>query len=178
MGGSELFRLPKRWRRPFRASPRSRAIGLPERLVFSTLVHALEYYSYVVFKDPNRDWHRLKFDSDVELANKVDNDTINAVGPNLSEFVAHGGKLPMYHGWAESSGTEIRPRKGRHRSESSRRSLDTVSSHLRSISGSIRGRLGQTFDSESNGYDIPPFDTLGRHDTGQWLRGCVARQAQ
>jgi feruloyl esterase len=31
----------------------------------------------------------------------VDNDTINAVNPNLSEFVAHGGKLFMYHGWAD-----------------------------------------------------------------------------
>jgi len=36
-----------------------------------------------------------------EALQKVDNDTINAVDPNLSEFVAHGGKLFMYHGWAD-----------------------------------------------------------------------------
>jgi len=64
-------------------------------------VYALDQYRYVVFKDPNWDWHTLNFDSDVELADKVDNDTINAVDPNLSEFVAHGGKLFMYHGWAD-----------------------------------------------------------------------------
>jgi feruloyl esterase len=64
-------------------------------------VYALDQYRYAVFKDPNWDWHTLNFDSDVELADKVDNDTINAVDPNLSEFVAHGGKLFMYHGWAD-----------------------------------------------------------------------------
>jgi feruloyl esterase len=35
------------------------------------------------------------------LADKVDNGTINATDPNLTEFVAHGGKLLMYHGWSD-----------------------------------------------------------------------------
>ncbi len=64
-------------------------------------IYALDQYRIVVFKDPNWDWRTLNFDSDVELADKVDNDTINAIDPNLSEFVAHGGKLFMYHGWAD-----------------------------------------------------------------------------
>jgi tannase/feruloyl esterase len=64
-------------------------------------IYALDQYRYVVFQDPNWDWRTLNFDRDVELADKVDNDTINAVDPHLSQFVAHGGKLFLYHGWAD-----------------------------------------------------------------------------
>ena len=65
------------------------------------LVYALDQFRYVVFKDPDWDWRTLNFDSDVDLADKVDNDTINATDPNLKEFMAHGGKLLMYHGWSD-----------------------------------------------------------------------------
>ena len=65
------------------------------------LVYALDQFRYVVFKDPNWDWRTLNFDSDVVLADKVDNNTINATDPNLKEFMAHGGKLLMYHGWSD-----------------------------------------------------------------------------
>jgi len=64
-------------------------------------IYALDQYRYVVFKDPNWDWRTMNLDSDPALADKVDDNTINAVDPNLSEFVAHGGKLLMYHGWAD-----------------------------------------------------------------------------
>jgi feruloyl esterase len=62
---------------------------------------ATDQYRYVVFKDPRWDWRTLNIDSDVALADKIDNDTINAVDPNLKTFLAHGGKLLMYHGWAD-----------------------------------------------------------------------------
>lgn len=64
-------------------------------------IYALDQFRDVVFKDPNWDWRTLDYDKDVELADKVDDNTINAADPNLSEFVAHGGKLLMYHGWAD-----------------------------------------------------------------------------
>jgi feruloyl esterase len=64
-------------------------------------IYALDQFRYVVFKDPNWDWRTLNFDSDVDLADKADNDTIDAVDPNLTEFAAHGGKLFMYHGWTD-----------------------------------------------------------------------------
>src|SRR5262249_34118059 len=57
------------------------------------------HFKYVVFRDPNWDFRALNFDSDVALADKVDDGLRNATDPNLSRFVAHGGKLLLYHGW-------------------------------------------------------------------------------
>lgn len=62
---------------------------------------ATDQFRYVVFKNPDWDWHTLNLDSDVALADKIDNDTINAADPNIKAFLAHGGKLLMYHGWAD-----------------------------------------------------------------------------
>jgi feruloyl esterase len=59
----------------------------------------VDHFKYVVFKDPNYDWRTLNFDSDVALADKIDNGTINATDPNLKAFFGHGGKLLLYHGW-------------------------------------------------------------------------------
>ena len=59
----------------------------------------VDHFRYVVFKNPDWDWHAMNFDTDVALAAKVDKDTINAVDPNLKAFVGRGGKLLLYHGW-------------------------------------------------------------------------------
>src|SRR5438552_12506909 len=45
------------------------------------------------------DWRTLNFDTDLALADKTDNGTINATDPDLKGFVGHGGKLLLYHGW-------------------------------------------------------------------------------
>ncbi len=58
----------------------------------------VDHYRYVVFKDPNWDWMKLNFDSDVALADKTDNGLLNATDPNLKPFLARG-KLLLYHGW-------------------------------------------------------------------------------
>jgi feruloyl esterase len=64
---------------------------------------AATYFKNVIFKDPNWDWKTFDFGKDVDYAAKVDNNNLNAIDPNLKPFLAHGGKLIQYHGWADSS---------------------------------------------------------------------------
>jgi tannase/feruloyl esterase len=62
---------------------------------------AIDQYKYIVFKDANWDWRTFELDRDVAIADKVDGGTINAINPNINPFLQHGGKLLMYHGWAD-----------------------------------------------------------------------------
>ena len=71
-------------------------IGGPE-----PTVTAIDQYKYIVFKDPQWDWRSFELDRDVAIADKVDGGTINAIDPNIGRFVRHGGRLLMYHGWAD-----------------------------------------------------------------------------
>ena len=57
------------------------------------------HFKYIVFKNPDWDFRTLNFDSDVALADKIDNGLLNAIEPNLKKFVDRGGKLLLYHGW-------------------------------------------------------------------------------
>lgn len=63
--------------------------------------YAVEIYSYLVFRNPA--WNFLSFDpsKDVALAEKTIGKTMDSTDPDLRPFFAHGGKLLMYHGWAD-----------------------------------------------------------------------------
>ncbi len=65
------------------------------------LAIALDYFRYVVFEQPDWDFHALNFDQDIERIEKLDHDRINALDPNLKPFFARGGKLIQYHGWGD-----------------------------------------------------------------------------
>jgi len=56
------------------------------------------YFRYVVMADPNWDPSTFDLERDLARATPLDDDGLEAMGPNLSEFVAAGGKLLLYHG--------------------------------------------------------------------------------
>ncbi len=62
---------------------------------------AVGTFRYVVFQNPEWDWRTLDFDSDMVLADRMGAAQIDAVATDLSPFFSHGGKLMLFHGWAD-----------------------------------------------------------------------------
>lgn len=60
----------------------------------------LDFWKYWAFGDPSWDWQTFDFNRDLEFAN-TKLAMVNAVDPDLHEFLARGGKLLLYHGWAD-----------------------------------------------------------------------------
>jgi feruloyl esterase len=58
------------------------------------------FLTYAVFENPGWDWRTFNFDSDVAYTDfKVG--YINGNNPDLTAFKNRGGKMIMYHGWAD-----------------------------------------------------------------------------
>ena len=61
----------------------------------------LEQFRYLTFADPEWTVDQFNFETDIVQAEEVDNDTLNALDPNLEPFFDRGGKLISYHGWSD-----------------------------------------------------------------------------
>jgi feruloyl esterase len=60
----------------------------------------LDYFRWIVFKNLSWDWRTFDVDRDTPLADEAAKGIV-ALEPNLSAFAQHGGKLIIYHGWAD-----------------------------------------------------------------------------
>jgi tannase/feruloyl esterase len=78
-------------------------------------------YSYLVFQDHGWDFHQFDLGRDVEQADALFDDSLNAGHPDLNAFAGAGGKLLMTHGWND---TAIPPRGSLQYYELARAGLD------------------------------------------------------
>jgi feruloyl esterase len=60
----------------------------------------VDQFRYVVYQDPDWDWRNFDLERDSARANAVDRD-IDELDPHLAAFAKLGGKLLIYHGWAD-----------------------------------------------------------------------------
>ncbi len=60
-----------------------------------------DLFKFVVFKDPSWDFRTLDLSKHLELARKIDGGNISAASADISRFINRGGKLIIYHGWAD-----------------------------------------------------------------------------
>jgi len=59
-----------------------------------------DQFRYVVYQNPQWDWRSFDADRDAAKANAVNRD-VDALNPDLAAFAKRGGKLLLYHGWAD-----------------------------------------------------------------------------
>lgn len=74
---------------------------------------AMPVFKFMLFEDPNWDFHTFRFDasdgfdSDIDFMDTKLGALFNAVNPDLSPFKAKGGKLIQYHGWSDPDITPL-----------------------------------------------------------------------
>jgi feruloyl esterase len=60
----------------------------------------LDEFRYVVYQKPDWDWRSFDLQRDAAKAHTADKD-VDEMDPRLGAFAKHGGKLLLYHGWAD-----------------------------------------------------------------------------
>jgi feruloyl esterase len=63
--------------------------------------YAVDYFKYIVFKDPSWDASALNYDAHVAQAATGGNLIFDANNPDMSAYTKRGGKLILYQGWGE-----------------------------------------------------------------------------
>ena len=61
----------------------------------------LDQFRFVLFQDPRWNISAFDFERDLARAEEADQNTINALDPDIRAFVDRGGKLIQYHGWTD-----------------------------------------------------------------------------
>src|SRR5580698_8953349 len=92
---------PRTGERIFAGFPKGSETGWGGYFVGHKEASRVDFWKLWAFHDPNWDWKTFDYDKDLAYADK-EMSMMNAVDTNLTPFKSHGGKLVMYHGWADS----------------------------------------------------------------------------
>jgi len=57
------------------------------------------YFADMVYSNKDWDFKKANVDDALKLGYKKTGDAMDAINPDLKAFLAHGGKLVLYHGW-------------------------------------------------------------------------------
>jgi feruloyl esterase len=95
-----------------------------------------DFYKYMVFEDLNWNFHTLDFDRDIAFADAKMHSVVDSTSPDLSAFRDRGGKMIMYHGWADPL---VNPRNS--------------INYYRSVMGTLRPDNSQEADARKHGGD-------------------------
>jgi hypothetical protein len=61
------------------------------------------FFSDMIFQDAGWDFHKFDFDRDTKITDDKGSQNFNATDPNLKAFKDRGGKLILFHGWADAA---------------------------------------------------------------------------
>ena len=61
------------------------------------------YFANMVYSDPHWDFRTFDPVAGLAAAREKTSEALDATNPDLSAFAKHGGKLIMYHGWADAA---------------------------------------------------------------------------
>ncbi|HZD77424.1 MAG TPA: tannase/feruloyl esterase family alpha/beta hydrolase, partial [Acidobacteriaceae bacterium] len=75
----------------------------PERGKSAMVAYGTGYFANMVYSDPK--WNFRTFDpvAGLDAARQKTSEALNATNPDLSAFRGRGGKLILYHGWADAA---------------------------------------------------------------------------
>jgi feruloyl esterase len=62
-----------------------------------------DLFKFVVFKDPHWDFRTFDLARDYPAVHQIDSLDLSPTSPDLASFAGHGGKLLVYHGWADQN---------------------------------------------------------------------------
>jgi feruloyl esterase len=62
-----------------------------------------QFFQNMIYSDPSWDFRKFDPDRDVKAADEKQAKNLNATDPDLSTFQKRGGKLILYHGWADGA---------------------------------------------------------------------------
>jgi len=69
----------------------------------SMFAFSTQFFKNMVYNDPAWNYRSFDVDRDVKAADDKLGDVLNSINPDLSAFSKRGGKLILYHGWADAA---------------------------------------------------------------------------